>query len=387
MIPKPVGFYLLKRIGTTILTVSLLLIASLACGMSTPAQPTQAESPSEAAISTDEAEQTDSTEGAVGSSRSNPFPYSDSIISVPGWDVQILEVVRGEEAMSRLEAANGFRPSSENVRDDQEILLLKLHVKNTQPDEQYPLFQLTGDRLVWYDPFVPVPNLQPELGGGGDDVISGGETEGWTGYLIGKGEGNLLLINSDFEIQVGLDGLAAKASAWFIALEEGASIAIPQGLKDVQPTELGRDRSNPALITETVTGEEWALSVKEVLRGEEAWQKLEAASPFNRRPPQGLEYILVNVHVRYINAKDKVSPYLTVEDFKLIGGQNILYDAPSILEIRSPEPYLQVRLFPGGEYTGWIVLQSAADETGLILVFDPVDDSGGQNRRYILLGP
>ncbi len=386
MIPKPVGFYLLKRIGTTILTVSLLLIASLACGMSTPAQPTQAEGPSGTAISTDEAEQTDSTEGAVGSGRSNPFPYSDSIISVPGWDVQILEVVRGEEAMSRLEAANGFRPPSENVRDDQEILLLKLHVKNTQPDEDYPLFQLTGDHLVWYDPFVPVPNLQPELGEVGD-LESGGETEGWTGYLIEKGEGNLLFINSDFEIQFSTGGFAAQVSARYIALEEDASVSIPQELKEMQPTDLGRDRSNPALLTETVTGEGWALSVKEVLRGEEAWQKLEAASPFNRRPPQGSEYLLVNVHVRYINAKDEVSPYLTVEDFKLIGGQNILYDAPSIIEIRSPEPYLQVRLFPGGEYTGWIVLQSAADETGLILVFDPVDDAGGQNKRYILLKP
>jgi len=365
----------IKNINAPFLVMSLLIMVSLACGFSVPAQPDQAANPSGTAISTDQAEQTNSIEGTVGSSRGNPIPYSDSIVSVPGWDIQFLEVVRGDDAISMLETANGFKPPIRDDRDDEEILLLKLHIKSTHSDnkENHANFQLTGDHLVRYDPFIPVPLLKPELVGQG--VPNGGEAEGWIGCVIGKGEGNLLLISSDLKIK----------SILYIALEEGASVAVPQELKDIQPTDLGRDQANPALRTETVTAEDWQVSVTDVFRGEEAWQKLEQASPFNRRAKEGTEYILIKVHVRYIGTKDEATPQLDFNSFKLIGSQNILYDAPSFMDIQSPEPFLQVRLFPGGEYEGWLVMQAAQDETGLILVFDPEFDKDGQNKRYIFL--
>ena len=43
----------------------------------------------------------------VGTSRSNPLTTAD-LIEAPNWDVEVLEVVRGEEAWSMLQAANQF---------------------------------------------------------------------------------------------------------------------------------------------------------------------------------------------------------------------------------------------------------------------------------------
>jgi hypothetical protein len=55
------------------------------------------------------------------------------------------------------------------------------------------------------------------------------------------------------------------------------------------------------------------------------------------------------------------------------------------MDIQSPEPYLQARLFLGGEYEGWLVMQAKKDQTGLIKVFGLEFDKDGQNKRYIFL--
>ena len=72
-----------------------------------------------------------------GMSRSNPFPATE-LASLPNWDVQVLEVIRGEEAWKVIQAAN-----YDNVAAyaGMEYLLIKLYVKSTYVDSENTIFQ------------------------------------------------------------------------------------------------------------------------------------------------------------------------------------------------------------------------------------------------------
>src|SRR3990172_7693419 len=104
---------------------------------------------------------------------------------------------------------------------------------------------------------------------------------------------------------------------------------------------------------------------------------------FNEPPAEGMEYVAAKLYVRYIGVEDK-SENIDGSFFQLTGSNGILYDNPSVVD---PDPPLDISLFPGGEYEGWIVVQAAEGETGIMLVFEPLWDFSGTNRRYISLEP
>jgi hypothetical protein len=60
-----------------------------------------------------------------------------------------------------------------------------------------------------------------------------------------------------------------------------------------------------------------------------------------------------------------------------------LYELPSAV---TPNPVLNRWLYPGGETTGWVLLQSAVDETELKAVFEPAWGLNGQT-RFLALAP
>lgn len=164
-------------------------------------------------------------------------------------------------------------------------------------------------------------------------------------------------------------------------MDEGASITVAPELGDIEPTDLGTDRASPAPFGETVTTEDWQVTVLEVVRGDEAWQMVQEANQFNDPPDEGMEYVAARVNVRYISTTDKAET-IGGSSFKTVGSANTLYDLPLVVD---PEPALDVALFPGGEYEGWVVLQAAQGETGLTLVFEPLFDFSGKNRRFLSL--
>jgi hypothetical protein len=167
----------------------------------------------------------------------------------------------------------------------------------------------------------------------------------------------------------------------YVALDEGASLGVPPELKDIKATDLGTDRSNPAPMGETVTSEDWQVTILEVMRGEEALAKIMEANEFNEAPAEGMEYFLARVHIRYISTIDD-SMYIDSTDFQATGDKNVLYEIPFVVE---PEPILDIALFPGGEFAGWVVMQASQGETGLIAVFNPLLDFSGENKRYLSL--
>ena len=169
----------------------------------------------------------------------------------------------------------------------------------------------------------------------------------------------------------------------FIALDEGASISVPVELADIHTTEVGRDRQNPAPFGEKVVTEDWEITINELVRGNDAWVMTHEANQFNDPPDDGMEYIAIKVHVRFIGTEDRSA---NIDDiaFNTTGSANVLYALPSVVE---PDPALDVNLFPGGEYAGWVITQAAQGETDLIAVFEPLFDFSGANKRFLSLEP
>lgn len=232
-----------------------------------------------------------------GFSRGNPIPRSE-IVPAPNWDVQVLEVVQGDEAWQALQAANKF---NEPAPERMEYLLVKLLVKCTYADdEEHSIsgydFRVTGDHLIRYSTasvVEPEPALDAQL-------FTDGEAEGWSAYLIDQGENNLILIVDEV---MNWDDDRFR----YIALDEGASITVPAELSDIKPTDSGKERSSPAPFGETITTEDWQIAITEAVRGNDAWTMVQDANQFNDPPKEGMEYIAVKVRVRYISTVDQAT--------------------------------------------------------------------------------
>ena len=146
--------------------------------------------------------------------------------------MQVLEVIRGEEAWKAIQAAN-----YDNVAAyaGMEYLLIKLYVKSTYADsEEHNInlcnFGVAGDRLNLYTcGSAPVVGPKPQLD---FDLVRGGEAEGWAQFMVAQGEGNMILV---FDEAMNFDG----DSEWFIALDEGALASVSPDLAEIEPNDLG----------------------------------------------------------------------------------------------------------------------------------------------------
>lgn len=378
---------MIKRFKPFVFFACVILSVSLACGSSTPT-PTESTAvgevgqldPINTLVFTMMPEPIVTPEPAsiltampVGLSRSQPFPRSE-IVPAPNWDVQVLEVKRGDEAWNEILAANQYNDAAP---EGMEYLLIKLHVKSTYADnEEHSIghcdFNVTGDRLNLYSclstfAISPEPQLDATL-------FTGGETEGWISYLVGKGEGNLILI-----VDEGLN--FDDGSSRYIAIDEGASISVSPDFASLAPTNLGTDRMSPAPMGEKLVSDDWEITILESIRGEEAWNIILEANQYNDPPEAGMEFILVKVHARNISTQD-IAQSMDFTSFTTTGSANEIYDAPWAV---APEPILTSSLFPGGETEGWIVVQAAISETGVNLIFAPLWDFSGNSKRYISL--
>lgn len=311
-----------------------------------------------------------------GMSRSNPFPANE-LASLPNWEVEVLEVIRGEEAWQAIQAAN-----YDNIPADEgmEYLLIKLVVKSTYADsEEHNInlchFSTTGDRLNLYTcGSAPVIGPKPQLDA---DLLPGEEAEGWAQFMVAQGEGNMILV---FDEAMSLEGDAVR----FIALDEGASTSIPPDLTAIKPNDLGIEQSDPAPFNEKVITEDWEVTVLEVVRGDEAWNMAKEASSNNQPPPSGMEYIAVKSRVRSIDSEDQ--PLLVFGNgglYATTGSANVVYDDSTVMYL--PDPALACYVYPGGECQGWSILEIGVGETGVLLIFQPTLEADGQNTRYLSL--
>ncbi len=315
----------------------------------------------------------EATPAQLGLNRGTPYPRPQ-VVAAPNWDVTVLDMMRGDTAWRSLRAAN---PLTDPAPAGMEYLLVKMRARSAYADRgvhsigRYD-FRVTGDRLVNY-PHASVVPPAPALDAA---LAAGGETEGWVPYLVGIGEGNLILI---------FDELAntSDADLRFIALDDSASITVAPTLAALSPTDIGREKNTPAALGQKMVNEDWEITVQEVIRGEAARRMVDGANLTSKPLADGREYAAARVHVRYIGTEDASVPtqYLL---FRTMGGLNVLYDHPSVVD---PTPALDAALFPGGEAEGWVATQVAKGETGIMLVIDVRDDFAGTAKRFASLEP
>jgi hypothetical protein len=372
-----------------LLILSVVIVVSLACGGTSTVSPiapiiTQADQSSPSGIQpqpTSPPQPTNTpkptpipptpTPVPIGQSRSYPYPMTE-IVTAPNWDIQVIDMIRGDAAWQAIQAANQF---NDPAPDEMEYLLVKIHAKCTYADsDEHRIggsdFDLTGDHLIRYSQasvVSPEPALDAQL-------YKDGETEGWVAFAVATGEGNLILI---FDELMSFD----ENSSRFIALDEGASVTVPPELSGIVPTDLGKARSAPAAFEDTIVTEDWQVNFLEVVRGEAAWTMAQSANQFNDPPADGMEYVALRVHAKYIGTVDKTEK-IDGSYFKTTGSANVVYAYPYVVD---PEPALDATLYPGGEAVGWVVMQVAQGETNVMAIFDPPFSFSDTNKRFIAL--
>jgi serine/threonine protein kinase len=326
------------------------------------------------AFSSEQAKETPRTTASenvitTGQSRSDPVPYKE-VMALPGWEVQVLETVRGDAAWTRLYDANAFNdPAPEGM----EYLLVKVRARATFAgnDARQLYFVVTGDGLREYtrSGVPPEPGLETEL-------VSGSASEGWIAFPIGKHEGSLLLKMKE------LQG-SGDDTTRFLALEKGAALSISPDLEQIRAEPLGQTREAPAPYGEQVTTEDWQLTIRDVIWGDAAWELVEATNQFSDPPAAGMQYVAVQMHIRSISTQDKARQIYSY-GFALLDNDGIIYTAPSVVD---PHPAIDLNLYPGGEHTGWFVLQAPRQIQAATLRYEPTFGNRELNTRYLALQP
>lgn len=143
-----------------------------------------------------------------------------------------------------------------------------------------------------------------------------------------------------------------------------------------------RTNPAPANITQSITIEDYSygtytasMTVTDILRGAEAWNRISAANMFNESAPAGYEYILAKVKVTIDKNTKDASVTLGQYDFKAYSSTNSAYDDPAVVE---PDPAFSGDAFAGGSIEGWMAWQVAQNDTAPKMVFgQKYDGTGG----------
>ena len=123
-----------------------------------------------------------------------------------------------------------------------------------------------------------------------------------------------------------------------------------------------------------------AITVLETVRGPQALDRLKAASPDNRVPPEGLEYVLARIKFefkgRYVS--DNLPFDLGNDPLQWVALASDLTEYPKV-PLTAPKPALVGRVKPGESMEGWVAFAVKQKDAKPVMVFDP--DTGGATGR------
>lgn len=179
----------------------------------------QTESPTEAVTETPVTTEEVVT-SPMGSTLDNPVPV-DGILTTPDWEVQVLEVLRGDIVTETLNEVSSFNDPHEDP--NMEYMLVRLRVKYLGDDptgHAYgKLFLSLGSAGKVYDPvsFIDVKVPQPELEA---DLPPGAETEGWVAIEVAIGETDIKLVVRSYSSYENNTAIFLESDPkWYISLE------------------------------------------------------------------------------------------------------------------------------------------------------------------------
>lgn len=308
----------------------------------------------------------------LGRTRAAPLA-SAADLALSGWEVEILDSIRGDKAWHALQAANQF---NDPPGDGWEYVLVRYRIRNTSrnAEKQSLDFHLTGSAHALYPSYragvvEPDPALETYLPGGAT-------SEGWEAYRVRAGESNLMVVLED-------NG-AYSDPYWFVALEEGAAVFRDAALLDnLTPSLGGTEPSEPLPLTEMATTPDWQVSVQEVVSGNRAWEVVIAANQFNDPPEDGMMYVLARVRLHFIGDNELglyISGYSS--SFIMLDEEGLPHETASVSGL---EPELLGELFSGGALEGWLAFQAPQGDLGnTVLLFQPRENTV-ENLRYLSL--
>ena len=355
------------------LIISILILVSISCNLGIP----KSETTSIVENLPDALNQiTASLSDEPGLSRKDPIPIG-TLISVPGWQIKVLEFLRGDEARKIVDFSNS---QDVTLDTDWEYALAKVSVRCTSMDNQahdlgISEMHMSGDKGLSYGDTMdgwPQPEFLFE------DMYSAEIVEGWVDAVIPKEEHNIMLVLDVWDDEF--------RTTRFFELEENASIQLPDELANLKPNELGVNLDQPAPTGQQVITQDWEITVLNFLTGEDANAALETDNIYYSPPGDGMEYLLVELNLRYINAIDK-PVWIGYDQFYGLDENGYMLEGDMIYTPNNKD-WIQGNLLPGAELTGWVVLYILEGNESPVMVFDPDRYESGDpknNLRYLLV--
>ena len=135
-------------------------------------------------------------------SRDNPATLGEVVtVTIDDWltgkvtlEIEMVEVVSGDEAWEMVRSANQF---NEKPEEGKEYILAKFRIKVIKAEEDKPYgighskFDVISGDGVEYTDFISVSGLEPDLE---TDLYEGAEYEGWTYFMVDKDDDNPLAV-------------------------------------------------------------------------------------------------------------------------------------------------------------------------------------------------
>jgi hypothetical protein len=146
-----------------------------------------------------------------------------------------------------------------------------------------------------------------------------------------------------------------------------------QSPPSIDATPIGVTRTTKVVVGEGyVTGTESfgaRITVLEVARGGKAWELVTAASPSNKPPESGFEYIVARIRFEFGEKEatgDQKTYGVRDEQFASASETGRQYESPSIVQ---PKPALSGRLYPGDSLEGWVAFLVGIDDKKPLMSF------------------
>jgi hypothetical protein len=184
--------------------------------------------------------------------------------------------------------------------------------------------------------------------------------------------------NSTFDVEK-VDGV------WYLSnpLDTGASgdTDTGGGTTDTTDSAAGASRATPLALSASVPLQTWALTITEVLRGDEALKAILGANQFNEAPAEGFEYVLATIELTNIGKEEAAQDASSAVSMGITGDKNILY----------PEQYVVVptefegELFTGASAVGQKAFLVPSDEGNLMFYVRDYSTYETADQRFIAL--
>jgi hypothetical protein len=110
------------------------------------------------------------------------------------------------------------------------------------------------------------------------------------------------------------------------------------------------------------------ITMLEVVRGQKAWEMVKGASPSNKPPEAGLEYVAARIRFEFgaKGAAGNQTYGVRDEQFASVSESGKQYERPSVVQ---PKPELSGRLYPGDSLEGWLAFFVSIDDKKPLMSF------------------